>query len=303
MNKFILLLIILPLKLLASEVITEGREIHADRVDSICLMQGNIISASFDGLIKSSTDKASRVVGRHDDWVRKLICHGKHVISASNDGYISIWEGTNKISTVKAHSWWVSDIALSNNKIVSVSLDETVKVWSYPELELLYSHKISGSNKHYSIGVINDKAFISSTRGKVSILDISSYKWINKYKTITGRYSISLSVAKSDAAVFFGSSSGYITKISAFPPYKSKRKKISKFPIKSLAYYEGFLYASDSNGFLFKIKNKNIKSVLILNHSVKSISALAINDDFIYAGYDNGFVRKFAKKYIEKNRN
>lgn len=303
MNKYIYILaIILPLNLLAGEAITEGRKIHTDRVDSICLMSDKIISASFDGLIKSTIDKRSKIIGRHSDWVRKIICNGNYVISASNDGYISVWDGSNKVSSVKAHTWWVSDIALSNNKIVSVSLDETVKVWSYPALELLYSHKIYGSNKHYSVSVNNGKAFIGSTLGGVSILDISSFKWLMQNKRIMGRYSIPLSVAKSDKAVFFASSDGFITKMSTSPPYKSRRKKISKFPIKSLAYNQGVLYASDNNGSIFKIRTKNM-DFSILNHHVKSISAIAVKNTDIYAGYDNGFIQVFSKMDIEKNRN
>ena len=304
MNKYsYILAIILPLNLLAGEAITDGRKIHTDRVDSICLMPDKIISASFDGLIKSTIENTSSIIGRHNDWVRKIICNGNYVISASNDGYISVWDGSNKISSVKAHSWWASDIALSGNKLVSVSLDETVKVWSYPALELLYSHKIYGSNKHYSVSVNDGKAFIGSTFGGISILDISSFKWLMQNKFITDYYSIPLSMIKSDKAVFFGSSDGFITKMSTSSPYKSRRKKISKFPIKSLAYNQGVLYASDNNGSLFKIKPKNIDDFSILNHHVKSISALAIKNNDIYAGYDNGFIRVFSKTEIEKNKN
>lgn len=288
-------LIIIPLKLAASEAPIHEGKIHTDSVDSLCVKGEEIYSASFDRTIKRTVGSESKIIGKHNDWVRKIICAGSNVITASNDGSIAIWNNLKKIRSVQAHSWWVTDIALSDNKIVSVSLDETVKVWSYPELKLLYSHKIYGSNKHYSVAINNGKAFIGSTHGRMFVLDVNSFKWV-KERGITSRYSIPISSVKSGKYIFFGTSDGHIVKVMTSPPYNTiYKKKISNFALKAIAENEGILYIGDDNGVLRKISMDKLKKVDVLNDFPEAIRTLAIDNSSIYAGYDNGYIRIFNK--------
>ncbi|MCW8899367.1 MAG: hypothetical protein OQK95_01695, partial [Gammaproteobacteria bacterium] len=231
---------------------------------------------------------------------RKVICTDSNVISASNDGMINIWKDLKKIRSVRAHSWWVTDFDLSNNKLVSVSLDETVKVWSYPELKLLFSHKLYGSNKHYSVTINNGKAFIGSTHGLMSVLDISSFEWLES-TTIAGYYGIPISAAKSDKYVFFGSSDGFIIKVMASAPYKIFKEKISNFALRAIAQEQGILYVGDDDGVLRKVSIDNLKKSYILNHSSNAIRALTVDNDSIYAGYDNGNIRIFSRTTVSEN--
>ena len=184
---------------------------------------------------------------------------------------------------------------MSDNKIVSVSLDETVKVWSYPELKLLYSHKIYGPNKHYSVAINNGKAFIGSTHGIMYILDLNNFKWL-KQKKIANHYSVLISLAKSDKYVFFGGSDGFITKVTASEPYKLFHKKISNFPLKSIVQKNGVLYIGDSDGVIRKINMENLKTTYVVSDFPGAVRALAIENNYIYAGYDNGYIRIFENR-------
>ncbi len=297
MSKYIcIFLAIISLKLTASETIIYEKKIHADSIDSLCVSDEKIYTASFDGSIKRTIGDESKIIGKHKDWVRKVICVDSNIISASNDGTIAIWNGLKKTRSVQAHSWWVTDIALSDDKLISVSLDETVKVWSYPELKLLYSHKIYGSNKHYSVAINNGKAFIGSTHGFMSILDMENFNWLMQSKVVSGYYSIPLSVTKSDKHVYFGSSDGFITKVMTSAPFKIDRKKISEFPVKALVYNQGLLYIGDRKGVLRKVNTEKLNKPYVINHLPQAISSLAISNNFIYAGYDNGYIRIFNKK-------
>ena len=299
MNKNIyFILIILPLNLLASETILSENKIHADNVDSLCLKNKAIISASFDGSIKKTISNKSEIIGRHKDWVRKLICADSNIISASNDGEIAIWKNSKKIRSVQAHTWWVTDIALSNDKIISVSLDESVKVWSYPELTLLYSHKIHGSNKHHSVIVNNAKAFIGSTKGILFVLDLNKLNMPNKIWIDYPGGSTLTSSAKSNKHVFFGTSNGFIAKIAAFPPYKLNKKKISDFAIKGLAQSKGILYAGDDNGVIRKLNISNFKTEIV-NNFPDAVRAITIDNGIIYSAFDNGYIRTFSVKTRE----
>lgn len=295
MNKYIILLTIISLKLTAGEALIYEKKIHADSIDSLCLMKNDIISASFDGNIKKTTDTVSKTVGKHKDWVRKVICDGENIISASNDGFISIWNDLKIINTVQAHSWWVTDIALTNNKIISVSLDESVKVWSYPGLKLLYSRKLHGSNKHYSVITNNGVAFIGSTRGLLTALELDDYSWVyHNYIVDVGSI---LSFAKTKYYIFLGTSDGYIVKVKALKPYNRILKvKISASPIKTIVQRQGFLYVGDSNGVLRKINIENFTESYVINRFPEAVQALAINHNSIYVGYKKGYIRKFINK-------
>ena len=297
MNKYIFILfLIIPLKLTSGEALIYEKKLHADSIDSLCINDKEIISASFDGNINKTNNKETKIIGKHKDWVRKVICTGSNIISASNDGTISIWSDSKKIKSVRAHSWWVTDIALSGNKLVSVSLDETVKVWSYPELELLYSHKIYGSNKHYTVMVDSGRAFVGSTLGTMNVLDMKTYKWLREKQRLLSTYSISQSMTKSKEAIFFGSSDGFITKINSNSLRIKRQRRISSFSLKAVSYSQGYLYVGDSGGVLRKINPNNLKELYVISQYPEAVQAVAIDDNYIYAGYNKGYIRIFINK-------
>lgn len=181
--------------------------------------------------------------------------------------------------------------------MVTVSLDETVKVWSYPHLKLLYSHKIYGSNKHYSVTINKGKAFIGSTRGLVFVLELKGFNKPYVRRVDQLAISVLLSSTKSNKYVFFGTSDGFIIKVSASFPYKKIFKvKISDFSLKALTLYQDFLYVGDNNGDIRKINMKNPKKSYLVSHIHEAVRSLSVSDNYIYAGFDNGSFRIFKKK-------
>lgn len=297
MKKYIYIACIITSNFTAGETLVFDKIIHNDSIASHCIKDKAIISGSFDGTIKETTDYSSKVVGKHKDWVRKVICIDGNIISVSNDGIISIWNDGKILNSVHAHSWWVTDIALHNNILVTVSLDETVKVWSYPHLKLLYSHKIYGSNKHYSVTINKGKAFIGSTRGLVFVLELKGFNKPYVRRVDQLAISVLLSSTKSNKYVFFGTSDGFIIKVSASFPYKKIFKvKISDFSLKALTLYQDFLYVGDNNGDIRKINMKNPKKSYLVSHIHEAVRSLSVSDNYIYAGFDNGSFRIFKKK-------
>lgn len=296
MNKYIYILVIIPLISVADETIIYEEQVHTDSVDSLCIKDKAIISASFDRDIKKTVGNKSKVIGKHKDWVRKVICTDTNIITASNDGMISIWNDSKRIHSVRAHSWWVTDIDLYENKIISVSLDETVKVWSYPELKLLYTYKPFGSNKHYSVTINNGKAFIGSTNGYLFILDMNKIhlkKNIVDRTIILERKAVLLSSTKSLEHVFIGTSNGFIVKVERSNPYRIITKQISDFALKAIAYSNGFLYIGDDNGVLRKVNSDDFEEYYEINKYPEAIRTLISENNYIYAGFDKGYIRIF----------
>lgn len=302
MNKYIyIILAIIPLKLIAVEGVIYEKKIHTDSVDSLCLSANAIISGSFDGSIKSTKANESTIIGMHKDWVRKIICSGSNIISASNDGMITIWNDMKKIHSVQAHTWWVTDIALSSNQLISVSLDETIKFWSYPQLELIYSYKIFGSNKHMSLIINDGKAFIGSTKGFMFIIYLDS-KLEKRYR-VAGDASVLTSSAKSPKYVYFGTSDGYIIKISTDDPNKSYRKKMSEYAIKAIVENQEILYLGDDNGVIRRVNTKKFDESYVLSRHSEAVRSIAVDENNIYAGYDGGYIRVFEIKVSPVNIN
>lgn len=293
MNKYIYIAcLIITSNLSASEILVFDKLIHDGSIASHCIKNDAIISGSFDGTIKETVGASTKVIGQHKDWVQKIICIDNKIISASNDGAITLWENDRKVKSIQAHSWWVTDIALTNNKLVSVSLDETIKVWSYPDLILLYSHKIYGSNKHYSLIINKGKAFVGSTRGLIFKLDLKSFNKPSGRIVDRSAKSVLLSSAKSKNHVFFGTSDGFIIKLSASYPYKKLFKiKLSDYSLKALAVNQGFLYAGDNNGDIRKVNIENPKKIHSVSNFKEAVRSLSVNNGHVYAGYDNGYFR------------
>ncbi|MCW8901394.1 MAG: hypothetical protein OQK95_12040, partial [Gammaproteobacteria bacterium] len=75
MNKYIyILVIIISSKLAVGEALIYEEGIHADSIDSLCVNGRAIVSASFDNAINKTIDNESKTIGKHNDWVRKVIC-------------------------------------------------------------------------------------------------------------------------------------------------------------------------------------------------------------------------------------
>ena len=272
----------------AAEIVFE-RVVHSDSIDALCATEDDLISASFDGHIKRITADSVEEVGAHGDWVRGLCCLNDDIVSASNDGHIAIWKGAALSNQVLAHDWWITDIAYHDHTIISVSLDETVKIWSYPQLKLIYQHKIPGSSKHMTVAICQNKAFIGST-WSISVLDLSTLEWIYQNKAFDG-FNVFLASTSSDHTVYFGDSSGKIFLFDASTCKLVSSLNVSRTAIKALAYHQGELFIGDDDGNIMALDADSPAHAVVLARHPQAVRVILVRDDTVYAGYDGGILR------------
>jgi len=286
---FLFMLILLPaIGADAANTISE-RVVHSDSIDALCSTDKYIFTASFDGHIKKCTRDSIEEIGAHRDWVRSLLCINDNVISASNDGRIIIWNGTSISNQVSAHDWWITDIAFHKDTIVSVSLDETVKIWRYPDLELVYQHKIYGSYKHHTVTVCQNKAFIGST-WVISVLDLATRKWIFQNKGFDN-FNVFLASTASDNTVYLGDNTGKVYRFDAFSSKLVSSAHVSNAAIKALAYHQGTLFVGDDEGNLKTIDAESLANTVVLASFPQAVRAILVRDDTVFAGCDGGILR------------
>lgn len=267
----------------------EELSLHEDSIDALCGAGNYIYTASFDGTIKKTDFKEVEIVGRHEDWVRSILCIGDTLVSSSNDGRIIVWEGSSILREVDAHNWWITKLAFYNDKIISVSLDETVKIWSYPELGLLYEHKIPGSNKHHTLAISNSKAFIGST-GSVSVLDLEKYRWIVVNRSFQN-YNAILSATASDQFVYLADSAGNIYQMNPGNVKSRTVLSLEKYAIKAIALHDGALFVGNDNGRIYRVELPEFNRPVLVSEQKQPVRAILIRGRVLYAAYDEGLLR------------
>jgi WD40 repeat protein len=272
----------------AADIVWE-KVIHSDSIDALCTTDAFIYSASFDGYIKKSSADSLEEAGAHKDWVRALLCIDDGVVSASNDGRIIIWKGASNNHRIHAHDWWITDIAFHNGTIVSVSLDETVKIWRYPDLKLVYQHKLYGSRKHHTVVICRDKAFVGSTWG-ISVLDLKTRKWIVPYRYFDTQ-NVFLSSTASDNRVYFGDDTGKLFFFDASTTKLISTQQVSLTAIKALTYHQGTLFVGDDAGTIRKVDAESMENIEILASFPQSVRAMLVRSGMLIAGCDGGILR------------
>ena len=262
-------------------------KLHTDSIDALCVKGHDIYTASFDGRVKRTDLTTSEEVGHHDDWVRAILCVDDNQVTASNDGRIIVWHEKSIVSQVKAHDWWVTDLAYHHdNLLVSVSLDETVKVWSYPDLKLLYQHKLPGSYKHYSVTILGNYAYVGSTV-TLSVLDLKKLAW--RFVNLSyGTYDIFCSVTTDNSHVYFGDSAGNIHQFDASTMKSHKIVRTEKFAIKAMTMSKEFLYFGNDSGHIYRVRVPTFGQPELIHEQKTAVRALTISDNMLYAASDEG---------------
>ncbi|RKP19469.1 WD40 repeat-like protein [Rozella allomycis CSF55] len=80
------------------------------------------------------------IYSAHKDWIKTIIPFHKqnHIVSASRDGIIKLWDTTNQSTLVHEqplHSASINDLCLLNSTLVaSCSSDRTIKIWKPSQL-------------------------------------------------------------------------------------------------------------------------------------------------------------------------
>lgn len=265
------------------------KTIDSDSIDALCHTETYLYSGSFDGHIKRISKGAVEEIGAHGDWVRALLCVDDNLISASNDEYIIIWNDGHIVNKIHAHDWWITDIAFYRNTIISVSLDETVKIWGYPDLKLLYQHKIYGSCKHQCVAIGRNKAFIGSTRG-VSVLNLKTRQWIYQNKAFD-KENVFLSAVAFNNDVYMGDNQGIIYRFDASTANLTATKQVSDMAIKALACRSGVLFAGDDGGAIRSLDVEFQKKVTLLIHFPEPVRAIVTRGNTLFIGCDGGILR------------
>lgn len=279
--------------------------LHKDSIDSICVKENSFVTASFDGYVNEYLNNQVFTVTKHKDWVRGILCIDGNIVSVSNSGVISLTDKQNKTRSVFGHNWWISEIAYSadSNKLITVSLDEFVKVWSYPSLKLLFEHKIYGSHKHHTVTVHSGKAYIGSTGGHMYVLDLDTYSlesWLLgafgkttslKPQRIGSFNGAILSSISSPKYIYFGDSNGYLIQINPTTLAVISKMKVSDSSIKGMNIIGNKLYIGSNDGYLKSIVADPMGKVSIVRKFNEAIRTIAKKNNHIYLGFDKGIVR------------
>lgn len=291
--KFFLILVVMCASLAAASVRTI--QLHSDAIDDMVLSDGKIYTASFDGSIKQLDLKTGkiRLLGRVSDWIRSIVIRDGLVISGDNQGYIRAWTQNGKMKwAIKAHKWWISDMELSGDHLITVSMDEYVKIWDIKTQKLLFEQKVDGSYKHQCVCIRNDTAYIGSTAILAS-LRLKEDHYAVGMSDEKGLSVVYLSCVAANDKTIFGLSDGriYVDGNSSF-----KTLNVHQGAIKAIAMEKQMLYTGSDDGSIKKIDLTKPHKIRTLYQGKMQIRSLMVTESFIYAGFEDGSL-----KIIEKN--
>lgn len=284
--RFILILIFICLTAWSEEMRTI--HLHNDVIDDMFLDKGKLYTASFDGTVKQFDLKTGSVqlIGKGSDWIRTIVNYNGLIISGDNQGYIRAWDHFGKKRwEIKAHNWWIMDMVVWKDQLITVSMDETLKVWDLKTYKLLFEEKIYGSHKHHAVCIgENDTAFVGSTS------TISRFP-LNEKETGSGSiygYDSSivyLSCLNISDKTFFGTSKGFLV---VYSHVNQKTIHVSDTPIHAIAEYDQMLYVASDDGSI-KIIDLNKLSLMKTFYQGKvPICSIAATKEFIYIGLSDG---------------
>lgn len=274
-------------------------KIHQDVIDTLAVKDGYIYSGSYDGYVKRTDLKTNETINltQQDDWIRSLLIINDELIVAGNNGTIIGINLLNKKQTwtIYAHKGWITGLTYINKKLVSISMDEDVKVWDIPTQHNLYRKKIYGSNKHFSLCTDKDRIIIGST-------EIFSSMSINKDYHVKKIFSYGLSTvilsctSTNIDSVMLGFSNGDITKIKDL--VIQRHVKIHQGAVKALVNNRNEVYSASDDGSIIQSDINTLNKKNLIYNSDIAVSALYLDNDFLYAGFADGTIKMFDLKEV-----
>lgn len=286
--KFFLMLVVVCMCLAAYQAKTI--QLHSDAIDDVVLFEGKIYTASFDGTIKQFDPKTGniRLIGKVSDWVRSIVIKDGLVISGDNQGYIRAWDQHGKMKwEIKAHDWWITDMEVWGDQLITVSMDEYVKIWDIKSRKLLFEEKVNGSYKHQCISVRNNIAYIGSTA-------VIVFLQLNKDHFTVGRSDenslsvVYLSCIVANDKTIFGLSDG---RIYINGPTSFKTLNVHQGAIKALQLQNQMLYTGSDDGTIKQIDLKKLSQIKTIYHGESPVRSLIVTDKLIYAGFEDGTLK------------
>lgn len=143
----------------------------AGKIRSLILAENMLIAGCQDGKIRvfdSETLNEIADIFAHKGSVNALLYHEptNQLYSGGTDGHVSIIDCINfkQVKTIPAHYQTVYDLKLFNDKLISSSLDKSIKIWSMEPLTV--DQKLTAQQKGHSksvnkLAVINNHSFVS----------------------------------------------------------------------------------------------------------------------------------------------
>jgi len=143
----------------------------AGKIRSLAAAEKKLFAGCQDGKIRvfdSETLNETADIVAHNGSVNTLLYNEatKQLYSGGTDGHLSIIDCANfqQVRTVPAHYQTVYDLKLFNDKLISSSLDKSIKIWTLESLTV--DQKLTAQQKGHSksvnkLAVINDHSFVS----------------------------------------------------------------------------------------------------------------------------------------------
>ena len=144
-----------------------------------------------------------RTLSGHTNWVAAVAVAGDRIVSGSIDNTIKVWDlsSGHLIRTLSGHTGYVHSVAVAGDRIVSGSADNTIKVWDINSGQLIRT--LSGHTNHVrSVAVVGDRIVSGSNDRTIKVWDINSGQLI---RTLSGHTSWVRSVAVAGDRIVSGS--------------------------------------------------------------------------------------------------
>jgi WD40 repeat protein len=118
----------------------------------------------------------------HDSWVGSVAISGNYIVSSTGKGQISVWDYVQKkqVTTTIAHNGAIRTVFLSNNqqRLFSGGKDRKVKIWSFPDLDLIKEYDYHSSEvRRLIVDDSGSNVFSGDSDGNVFKLDVKLDNW------------------------------------------------------------------------------------------------------------------------------
>jgi WD40 repeat protein len=169
--------------------LTEQLRGHHDAINSLTVLDFNIVSAS--------TDKTVRIWSKHSIYIEKVSAHSDLInticylqngliATGSFDNEIKIWKQDNSnslelITTLTEHVGAIYSLTeLNNGILISGSTDCTARIWSkINETSFVYVRSLQFSYAVTSLAVLEDLLIIANEQGCLYIYDQNTFQLLN----------------------------------------------------------------------------------------------------------------------------
>lgn len=178
--------------LLSQKIVYTIEDAHKDDISGLVLSKNDeyLVSASFDGSIKVWNLENKDLLHRLDNNLPYKItaialAEEENCIIACSQGDIHIWDlnAQSLIHTIEnGHQEEISNSRYLKNggKIITTSIDKTIKIWKFGCWDLLYSFEEAHVSPILGLAVTENEryAITTSKNGSISIWDVNIYDHI-----------------------------------------------------------------------------------------------------------------------------